>query len=85
MHYGIEVTRQFVDSFRKELNKAGIQYVDLAISPDIDVVMYHINGDKRYALICHQFMPDDYMETVYITSQTPDDCNWYKLADDIDA
>lgn len=85
-HYGVDVIRQIVtSSFRRMLNKEGIQYIDLAISPNIDVVTYTVDGNKRYALIRPQSRPDDYAETIYITSQTPDDCNWDKLADDVDA
>ena len=85
MHYGVEVIRQYVGSFRDELKKQGLAYVDLAIAPDIDVVVYNTIKGKRYALICPQSCPDDYSELVYITEQTPDDCNWMLLAEDIEA
>ena len=85
MHYGAEVIRQYVGSFRAELKKQGIAYVDLAIAPDIDVVVYNTIKGKRYALICPQRYPYDYMELVYVTEQTPDDCNWMLLAEDIEA
>ena len=85
MHYGVEVIRQYVGSFRAELKKQGLAWVDLAIAPDIDVVVYNTIKGKRYALICPQSCPDDYSELVYITEQTPDDCNWMLLAEDIEA
>ena len=84
-HYGVDVIRQYVTSFREELTKEGVQYTDLAISPSIDVVTYYRGDNKRYALIKPVSLPDDYMELVYITSQTPDDCDWDKLVSDVDA
>ena len=84
-HYGVDVIRQYVDSFRCQLNKNNIQYVDLAIAPNVDVVTYIADGNRRYALIKPMSMPDNYAEVVYITSQTPDDCDWGRLASDIEA
>lgn len=83
-HYGIEVLRQYVDSFRGSLKRQGVEYIDLAIAPDIDVITYDTVKGKRYAYII-QLGGDDYSERVYVTGQTPDDCDWKRLAEDIDA
>lgn len=84
-HYGVEVTRQIIDkAFKSVLKKAGCQYTELAIDPETDVIKYTKDGQTKYALICPLYTPDDYAEAVYITSQTPDDCNWELLRDDIE-
>lgn len=76
--------RQYVDSFRGSLKRQGVEYIDLAIAPDIDVITYDTVKGKRYAYII-QLGGDDYSERVYVTGQTPDDCDWKRLAEDIDA
>ncbi|WP_367567229.1 hypothetical protein [Lacrimispora sp.] len=83
--HGVDVIRQYVTSFREVLANEGVQYTDLTIKPSVDVVTYFHGGEKRYALIKPLSMPDDYTELVYITSQTPDDCDWDKLASDVEA
>lgn len=84
-HYGVEVLRQYTDSFRASLRRQGVEYTDLAVAPEIDVVTYDTVKGKRYAFIRPQRYHDDCAELVYITTQTPDDCDWIRLADDIDA
>lgn len=54
MHYGVEVIRQYVGSFRAELKKQGLAYVDLAIAPDIDVVVYNTIKVKDMHLSVHR-------------------------------
>lgn len=85
MHYGIEVIRQVVDSsFKNILRKAGQEYIELAIAPELDVIKYNKDGVTKYALTHPMYLPDDYAEVVYITTQTPDDCNWMLLSEDIE-
>lgn len=84
-HYGIEVIRQAIsDSFKSILKKAGQEYTELAVSPELDVIKYTKDGVTKYALICPRNYPDEYAEVVYLTTQTPDDCNWMLLAEDIE-
>lgn len=89
-HYGVEVTRQVVDSFEKELKNNNIEYLELPINPqtmpepDSKVVKYSKDGASRYALIVPVNRPDDYAERVYLTCQTPDDCDWKLLVEDIE-
>lgn len=84
-HYGIQVVRQVTDiSFKSTLRKAGYEYIELAIAPEIDVVKYKKNEEERYAFICPIDGMGDYGEVVYITSKTPDDCNWNLLQLDVE-
>lgn len=85
MHYGIEVTRQIIDkTFTSVLREAKCQYTELAICPEINVIKYTKDGQTKYALIHPLDGSYDYAEAVYITSQTPDDCNWELLRTDIE-
>ncbi|MFR8340147.1 MAG: hypothetical protein ACLVAW_27650 [Eisenbergiella massiliensis] len=85
MHYGIEVVRQVIDkTFISILNEAKCQYTELAINPEINVIKYIKDGETKYALIHPLDGSYDYAEAVYITSQTPDDCNWELLRTDIE-
>lgn len=85
MHYGIEVVRQVIDeSFTSVLKEAKCQYTELAICPEINVIKYEKDGQTKYALIHPLEGFYDYAEAVYITSQTPDDCNWELLRTDIE-
>lgn len=84
-HYGIEVVRQVIDeSFTSVLKEAKCQYTELAICPEINVIKYEKDGQTKYALIHPLEGFYDYAEAVYITSQTPDDCNWELLRKDIE-
>lgn len=84
-HYGVDVIRQIIDvPFRSVLDQAGVHYTELAIDPDLDIVTYVKDGVTKYALSCPINMPDDYGETVYITTQIPCDCDWMRLHDDIE-
>lgn len=85
MHYGIEVIRQVIDkTFTSVLKEAKCQYTELAICPEINVIKYEKDGKTKYALIHPLEGSYDYAEAVYITSQTPDDCNWELLRTDIE-
>ena len=84
-HYNIEVIRQVVDgNFKSILKNAGQEYIELAVAPELDIIKYAKDGITKYALIRPISCPDDYAEVVYLTTQTPDDCNWTLLADDVE-
>ena len=84
-HYNIEVIRQVVEgNFKSILKNAGQEYIELAVAPELDIIKYAKDGITKYALIRPLNCPDDYAEVVYLTTQTPDDCNWSLLADDVD-
>ena len=51
----------------------------------IDVLTYDKIKGRRYAYIRQLNRPDDYMEIVYVTERTPDDCNWELLVSGIEA
>lgn len=84
-HYGVEVIRQSLNhSFKSDLRNKDIQYTELAVKPNLDIITYVYEEKKRYAIIAPVSLPDEYWENVYITSQTPDDCNWENLVTDIE-
>lgn len=85
IHYGVEVIRQVVEgSFKSVLKNAGQEYIELAVTPELNIIKYTKDGRIKYALICPRIYPDEYAEVVYLTPQIPDDCNWMLLVDDIE-
>lgn len=85
MHYGIEVRRQVIDQdFRQVLRDKGIRYIDLPIM-DTDVIKYVNDGVTRYAVIKDLIAPEEFWQAVYITEQIPDDLDWDRLIEDVEA
>lgn len=79
-HYGVNVTVQYCENFRKSLNEANISYTDLPII-EPTVLTYFLEGKQRYAVV-NPYGEGD--EKVYLTSQIPLDMNWQNLIDDCD-
>ena len=77
-HYGAKVIHQFVEldgQFEKALQKKGIEYTYLPVSPGGElrnnVIKYNIDGAKKYAVLI-----DDHC---CITEDVPEDGDWYGL------
>lgn len=84
VHNHIEVLRQIIDTkFTQALRKKGLGFVELPLLSH-HVVTYTVDGQKKYALIVPQPIPDDYNETVYITSEIPAD-GWEMMMKDVEA
>ena len=72
-HYGVEVIYQVIDGpFEEVLKQNGVKYTALPYIEDI-VFRYEKDGQRRYAYIEVEKLPDDYAELVYITSEIPED------------
>lgn len=81
-HYGAKVIHQFIEldgQFEKALQKKGIEYTYLPVSPggelQNNVIKYNIDGTKKYAVLI-----DDHC---CITEDVPEDGDWYGLFEDI--
>lgn len=81
-HYGVEVIYQVIDGpFEEVLKQNGVKYTALPYIEDI-VFRYEKDGQRRYAYIEVEKLPDDYAERVYITSEIPEDLSWKGIAED---
>lgn len=84
-HYGVEVRREWSqDSIRSKLEEKGISYIDLPINSKIDVITYIEDNIKYFSLMIPQELPEEVAWYIYTTERTPDDCDWLRLAMDID-
>lgn len=84
-HYGKSVYKQVTGKeFRDVLRNSNIQYIDLPLI-DVDVVKYEKDGITKYAVLRELVVPEDYLEAVYTTEFIPEDCDWKKLIEDVDA
>lgn len=83
-HYGVEVVFQSLHdkSFKEELEKAAINYTELPIL-DKTIYKYTKDGATKYAYVVYPNVPEEYVEEVYITCQTPDDMDWDKIVKDV--
>lgn len=81
-HYGAKIEYQHIEfdgQFEKELQKKGIDFTYLPVSPDNEirnnVIKYSIDNIKKYAL-----MVDSHC---FITEEVPEDGNWYGIYEDV--
>lgn len=63
------------------MKQNGVKYTALPYIEDI-VFRYEKDGQRRYAYIEVEKLPDDYAERVYITSEIPEDLSWKGIAED---
>lgn len=81
-HHGVEVIRQVIGTpFVRTLRNHSVDFVELPIL-EHHVLMY-TSDRRKFALIVPQIQPDDYAETVYITSEVPID-GWEALRTDVE-
>ena len=80
-HYGVIVAKGFEDDFIGRLSRNGIEYNFLPVYiSGMEVISYRSKGVKKYAVI----MRHEDGQTVYVTTDIPDDLDWKKLVKDID-
>lgn len=82
-HYGEKITYQSLGhDFKGDLEKAGIEYIELPLISDC-VVTYIYQGNRKYAYIVPGNAPDEYIEHIYIVDSIPLDMNWSNIALDV--